>query len=89
MKTTLWLQVKDGPRVEIDVWHPPDISDNERMALLARHASQQVKVIWQLRERTPNEFIVQGQYKNEPKGQKEIGSGSPQTIDGAESDPPT
>ncbi len=22
IKTTLWLQVKDGPRVEVNVWHP-------------------------------------------------------------------
>lgn len=63
IKTTLWLQIYDGPRVEVDVWHPPSISKKERQALLAKYASQHVKIIWQLRNKTPNELIVQGQYK--------------------------
>lgn len=72
VQTTLWLQVmptphEPGPRIELKVWHPPDISDKERVALLAKHASQGVRVIWQLRGKTPNELIIQGQYQSGPE----------------------
>lgn len=63
VQTTLWLQIEGGPRVELEVWHPPDIQDEERIALLAKHASQGTRIIWQLREKSPNELIIQGQYQ--------------------------
>lgn len=64
-RTTLWLKAPNGPRLELDVWHPPGILDRERVALLARHASQGVRVLRQLTGTT--DIIVQGQYKDEPE----------------------
>lgn len=60
-KTTVWLRVLDGPLVEIDVFHPASCSENERVSLLAKHASQGVKIIRQLTE--TSKAIIQGQYE--------------------------
>ena len=69
--TTLGLRVgpfigpkeeQTGPLVTLDVWYPPNISKNERMALLAKHASQGVTIIRQLTG--TKEMIIQGQYKD-------------------------
>ena len=63
-KTTLWHRVLNGPLVKTNVWHPRDVSDDERVALLAKHASQTVTAVRQLTG--SSEMIVQGQYKDEP-----------------------
>lgn len=60
-RTTLWLRVWQGLRLELSVWYPPRISAKERTVLLAKHASQGVRVIRELTGATGP--IVQGQYK--------------------------
>ncbi|KKN01076.1 hypothetical protein LCGC14_1131390 [marine sediment metagenome] len=58
-KTTLWLRALDGPLVETVVWHP-EVSEKERVELLARYAAQGVKIIRQLTGTKAT--ILQGQY---------------------------
>lgn len=62
-ESTLWFKTKDGVLMEVDVWQPPDITERERVALLAKYASQGVNIIRQLTGEKG--LIVQGQYKDE------------------------
>lgn len=61
-KTTLWFAWL-GHRIEVHVWHPADIPNVERIALLAKHAAQGTKLIRHLTG--TGEMITQGQYKND------------------------
>ncbi len=53
------VEPRAGNRVEWEVWYPPGISDEERTALLARHAAKCTALIRQLTG--TSKMIVQSQ----------------------------
>ena len=63
-RTTLWFRTvkpgENGPVLHVEVVHPPSITAEERKALLAKHASQSVRI---MRELTgTKDVILQGLY---------------------------
>lgn len=77
-KTTLWLRMGtaiahegwSGSLVELDVWLPLGLSADLRVAILAKHAGQGVRILRQLTG--SRAVIVQGQYVDAHRPGREV-----------------
>lgn len=59
-KTTLWLRIPLGPKINVDVWYPQGTSQNEQDELTAKNAAQGVDIIRNLTG--SRKMIIQGQF---------------------------